>query len=82
MRDEADRTQIEDLKCYFDDPDSDDEPDIPEDDLEAPELLLYSRGAPRNKADLLAQLPERQVADRLITRYYSSMSPSQRKSPL
>lgn len=54
--------------------------DTPGDEMDAPELLLFSRAAPRDKADLLAQLPERQIADRLITRYFSSMSPSQRKS--
>lgn len=70
--------QIEDIKCYFEDSGSEDEADEPGEDLDAPELLLFSRGAPRNKADLLAQLPDRQIADRLITRYYSSMSPSQR----
>ena len=71
-----DRTQIEDLKCYFDDPDSDEE-DVVNDEMDGPGLLLFSRGAPLNRADLLAQLPERAIADRLITRYFSSMSPSQ-----
>lgn len=71
-----DRIQIEDLKCYFDDPDSDEEDEV-NDVMDGPGLLLFSRGAPRNRADLLAQLPERAIADRLITRYFSSMSPSQ-----
>lgn len=42
-------------------------------------MLLFARAGPRNREDLLSYLPERKVADRLITRYFSSMSPSQRK---
>ncbi|EHK27285.1 uncharacterized protein TRIVIDRAFT_188169 [Trichoderma virens Gv29-8] len=68
---------IEDIKAYFDDPGDSDDDLLPGDELEGPEMLLYSRGAPTNREELLAQLPERHVADRLVTRYFSSKSPSQ-----
>lgn len=71
--------KIEDIKAYFDDPGDSDDDVLPGDELEGPEMLLYSRGAPSNREDLLAQLPERHVADRLVTRYFSSKSPSQRQ---
>lgn len=32
-----------------------------------------------NREDLLAQLPEKHVADRLITRYFGAKSPAQRE---
>ena len=70
--------QIEDLKAYFDDGDSEEEMDAQSDEVEAAELVLLSPGAPRNREDLIAELPEKRIADRLITRYYASMSPSQR----
>ncbi|OTA06305.1 Zn2Cys6 transcriptional regulator [Trichoderma parareesei] len=68
---------IEDIKAYFDDPGDSDDDAVPGDELDGPEMLLYSRGAPRDREELLAQLPERKVADRLVTRYFSSKSPSQ-----
>ncbi|KAH6611153.1 hypothetical protein Trco_001173 [Trichoderma cornu-damae] len=68
---------IEDIKAYFDDPGDSDDDAVPGDDLGGPELLLFSRGAPSNRQDVLAQLPERHVADRLVTRYFSSKTPSQ-----
>ncbi|KAM0457935.1 hypothetical protein ACHAPV_006480 [Trichoderma viride] len=68
---------IEDIKAYFDDPGSSEEEFGPGDELEGPEMLLHSRGAPSNRQELLAQLPERHVVDRLVTRYFSSKSPSQ-----
>lgn len=71
--------QIEDIKAYFDDPGSSEEEFGPGDELEGPEMLLHSRGAPSNRQELLAQLPERHVVDRLVTRYFSSKSPSQRQ---
>lgn len=70
--------QIEDIKAYFDDPGDSEDEFGPGDELEGPEMLLYSRGAPSNRQELLAQLPERHVVDRLVTRYFSSKSPSQR----
>ncbi|KKP01326.1 hypothetical protein THAR02_06568 [Trichoderma harzianum] len=69
--------QIEDIKAYFDDPGDSDDDLLPGEELEGPEMLLYSRGAPTSREELLAQLPERHVADRLVTRYFSSKSPSQ-----
>lgn len=71
--------QIEDLKSYFDEPEEEEDMS-PEADMDGPELLLFARGAPRNREELVAQLPERSVVDRLVTRYFASMSPSQRKS--
>lgn len=68
---------IEDIKAYFDDPGDSDDDAVPGDELDGPEMLLYSRGVPRDREELLAQLPERKVADRLVTRYFSSKSPSQ-----
>ncbi|OPB40120.1 Zn2Cys6 transcriptional regulator [Trichoderma guizhouense] len=68
---------IEDIKAYFDDPGDSDDDLLPGEELEGPEMLLYSRGAPTSREELLAQLPERHVADRLVTRYFSSKSPSQ-----
>ncbi|KAI1131923.1 hypothetical protein F5Y10DRAFT_261633 [Nemania abortiva] len=69
---------LEDLKTYFEDP------EVPELDMDDPyeslgpsELLILSRGAPRNKADLLAMLPDKSVMDRLMNRYFNSNSPSQ-----
>lgn len=64
---------------YFDESEEQEEGRSPPDELEGPELLLYSRGAPSNREELISQLPERRVADRLIMRYFSCMSPSQRK---
>ena len=72
--------QIEDLKTYFDDGDEDqDDGDGMDDDMDTGEFLLFSRGGPRNREDLIAQLPDRKIADRLIMRYYSTNSPSLRK---
>lgn len=63
---------------YFDESEEQDEGNSPTDELDAPEMLLSPRAQPGNKDELIAQLPERHVADRLITRYFASMSPSQR----
>ncbi|KAI0875005.1 fungal-specific transcription factor domain-containing protein [Hypoxylon argillaceum] len=69
---------LEDLKTYFEDP------EVPELDMEDPyeslgpsEMLILSRGAPRNKEELLAMLPDKSVMDRLMNRYFNSNSPSQ-----
>ncbi|KAI0198988.1 hypothetical protein F4808DRAFT_451625 [Astrocystis sublimbata] len=69
---------LEDLKTYFEDP------DVPELDMDDPyeslgpsELLMLTRGAPRNKAELLDMLPEKSIMDRLMNRYFNSNSPSQ-----
>ncbi|KAI8950807.1 hypothetical protein F4801DRAFT_547676 [Xylaria longipes] len=69
---------LEDLKTYFEDP------EVPELDMDDPyeslgptELLILSRGAPRNKEELLAMLPDKSVMDRLMNRYFNSNSPSQ-----
>lgn len=70
--------QIEDLKCYFDVPEEEENEGSPE-DIEAPEMLILQRGSPLNKDDLLCQIPDRNIADRLMSRYFASMSPSQRK---
>ncbi|KAF7555963.1 hypothetical protein G7046_g6435 [Stylonectria norvegica] len=68
---------IEDLKSYFDQPDDPEDDDIAADDFEMSDLILFPKRNPRNRQDLLAHLPEQNVADRLITRYFAASSPSQ-----
>ncbi|KAF6806560.1 C6 transcription factor [Colletotrichum musicola] len=70
---------IEDMKSYFEEPEvlGDESPEQQADDLEAPELLLFSRNQPRNREELLRLMPERKIVDRLVMRYFSSQSPSQ-----
>lgn len=66
---------------YFDDTGAHEEGILSTDDLDAPEMLLCPTIPPTNKDELIAQLPDRHVADRLIKRYFASMSPSQREPP-
>lgn len=54
--------------------------DDPYESLGPSELLILSRGAPRNKEELLAMLPDTSIMDRLMNRYFNSNSPSQRMS--
>ncbi|OBR11853.1 C6 transcription factor [Colletotrichum higginsianum IMI 349063] len=69
---------IEDMKSYFEEPEFvEDESSEPSDELESPDLLLFSTNAPRNREDMLRLIPERRIADRLVMRYFSSQSPSQ-----
>ncbi|RGP78171.1 rrna-processing fcf1 [Fusarium longipes] len=68
---------IEDLKSYFDQPDDVEEDQTLADDIDPTELMLNTRAGPRNREELLSRLPDRKVADRLISRYFASMSPSQ-----
>ncbi|KAI1648130.1 fungal-specific transcription factor domain-containing protein [Daldinia loculata] len=69
---------IEDLKSYFEDPlDDGDEIYDPYENTGPNELLMFSRGIPRDKSELLALLPEKAVIDRLMNRYFTSNSPSQ-----
>jgi hypothetical protein len=70
--------QIEDMKSYFEDDDELVEGNSPQDETAATDLLIQS-GGPSNRKELLAQLPEKHVADRLIMRYFSSASPAQRE---
>lgn len=75
--------QIEDLKSYFDDPEEPEEqspPSVDATDL-SPELLLFSAGEFRSKEDLLKILPGKPDMDRLIMRYFSGLTTSQRMSP-
>ncbi|KAH6892200.1 hypothetical protein B0T10DRAFT_457916 [Thelonectria olida] len=67
--------KIEDLKSYFDQPDELNDGEMGESD--SADLLLFSRTGPRNRQDLMNYLPDRQVADRILMRYFASMSPSQ-----
>jgi hypothetical protein len=75
--------QIEDLKSYF----NEEARDIGIAEEEAngeaysPGMFMLSGEKPRRKEDLLNVLPERHVVDRLIMRYFSAGSPSQRKKP-
>ncbi|OHE92648.1 fungal specific transcription factor domain-containing protein [Colletotrichum orchidophilum] len=69
---------IEDMKSFFEEPEADyDESPEASDELEAPDLMLFSRNMPRSREDLLKLLPERKIVDRLIMRYFASSSPSQ-----
>ncbi|KAI0166843.1 fungal-specific transcription factor domain-containing protein [Hypoxylon sp. FL1284] len=68
---------IEDLKSYFDDSAEDcDETYDPYENTGSAELLMFSRGVPKDRTELLAMLPEKNVADRLMNRYFNSNSPS------
>lgn len=78
------REQIEDLKSYFDDDAADDPVSEPSPDsfttgVDSPEMLMMNTSPPRSTQDLLALLPPRPIADRLVMRYFSSNSASQRK---
>ncbi|KAI0537797.1 hypothetical protein GGR58DRAFT_470290 [Xylaria digitata] len=69
---------LEDLKTYFEEPEVDEvDVDDPYESMGPSELLILSRGAPRNKEELLALLPEKSIMDRLMNRYFNSNSPSQ-----
>ncbi|KAI1765965.1 fungal-specific transcription factor domain-containing protein [Hypoxylon sp. FL1150] len=69
---------IEDLKSYFEDSTEDgDETHDPYENTGPAELLMFSRGVPRDKRELLAVLPEKVICDRLMNRYFNSNSPSQ-----
>ncbi|GKT58597.1 C6 transcription factor [Colletotrichum tofieldiae] len=73
---------IEDMKSYFEEPECvEDASPEPSDELEAPDVLLSSKNAPRNREDLMRLIPERKIADRLVMRYFSSQSPSQPHIP-
>ncbi|KAI5924362.1 hypothetical protein F4810DRAFT_665115, partial [Camillea tinctor] len=69
---------LEDLKNYFDEPeeDGDDLPDTLYDHTGPTELMMFPVGAPSNKKEMVALLPEKTVMDRLINRYFTSHSPS------
>ncbi|ORY71200.1 fungal-specific transcription factor domain-containing protein [Pseudomassariella vexata] len=70
---------IDELKSYFEVPEDEETEDLDayEEAAGSPELLLFSRSAPRNRDELLALLPEKSVIDRLMMRYFNSNSPSQ-----
>ncbi|KAF5659180.1 hypothetical protein FHETE_9529 [Fusarium heterosporum] len=68
---------IEDLKSYFEHPEDAEDDQSPADEIDPTELLLNTRAGPKNREELLSRLPDRNVADRLISRYFASMSPSQ-----
>ncbi|KAM0279966.1 hypothetical protein ACHAQH_004295 [Verticillium albo-atrum] len=76
---------IEDLKSYFDeetdvlDGQSPEEKSQIWDEYEVPGVLLFSHngpGSPRNRNEVLSILPDRQIVDRLVMRYFASKSPS------
>lgn len=67
------------MKAYFDEQVDEDEGALPSDELDGAEMLLHTSSAPGDRNELLAQLPEKHVIDRLIMRYFASSSPSQRK---
>lgn len=65
------------MKAYFDEGDDAEDESSPPDQLDGAEMLLYSRNGPGDRNELLSQLPEKHVADRLVMRYFASVSPSQ-----
>ncbi|KAI1074143.1 fungal-specific transcription factor domain-containing protein [Whalleya microplaca] len=68
---------IEDLKNYFDDSDEGvDENHDTWENMSPQDLIMLSRGVPRDKDELLALLPERSICDRIMNRYLNSNSPS------
>lgn len=69
------------MKTYFDDEEDEVEGNSPETDFEAAEMLLSPRGGPSSREELITYIPEKHISDRLIMRYFSSSSPSQRKFP-
>ncbi|RBR12286.1 hypothetical protein FVER53590_07955 [Fusarium verticillioides] len=68
---------IEDLKDYFEQPEEAGEDQFLDNEIDPTEVMLNTRAGPRNREELLNRLPERKVADRLLSRYFASMSPSQ-----
>lgn len=75
-------SQIEDLKSYFDheEVNQDMDGDSPKQftDGHSPPMLTSDRTAPRSRQDLLDLLPPKHIADRLVMRYFSAYSASQR----
>lgn len=78
MTSPADDPQIEELKDYFNEPmtEADHFPDSNR--FTEQELLFRPFTTPLDRQQLLSQLPPRQVADRIVTRYFASVSPSRR----
>lgn len=70
------------MKSYFDDDDAIADEDSPPNDLDGPDFLMYSRSGPVDKNELWASIPEKTICDRLVMRYFTSSSPSQRKCSL
>ncbi|KAI1501100.1 hypothetical protein F5X99DRAFT_212986 [Biscogniauxia marginata] len=70
---------LEDLKNYFEDPREEEEKpsDSLYDNTGPSELMMFPKGAPRSKEEMLALLPEKNVIDRLMNRYFNSNSPAQ-----
>lgn len=75
----ANIVQIEDMKSYFEDDDVVDDDASPAENLDGLDMLLLSRNGPTDRNELLAHIPDKSIADRLIMRYFTSSSPSQRK---
>ncbi|KAF5021656.1 hypothetical protein F66182_6314 [Fusarium sp. NRRL 66182] len=62
---------IQDMKCYFEQSDELEDDGIMTDDIDSAELMLNTRAGPKNREELLSYLPDRQVADRLLARYFA-----------
>ncbi|KAI2633824.1 hypothetical protein GGS21DRAFT_114264 [Xylaria nigripes] len=67
---------LEDLKAYFEDVEGP-ELNVEEENMGPDEVLIFPRGAPGSREELLALLPDKGVMDRLMSRYFNSNSPSQ-----
>ncbi|KAK5656323.1 hypothetical protein OQA88_4703 [Cercophora sp. LCS_1] len=75
-----DDVSIEDLKSYFDDDENDSVDGLSPDQVQEPsdtDLLLMSASGPMSKRDIINILPNRQVVDRLVQRYFGAGSPTQ-----
>lgn len=70
------------MKDYFDDTDEEEggSPESVDKTSFNADHIMLGLPAPKTKDDLLNMLPDKAVMDRLIVRYFSSYSPSQRMS--
>ncbi|KAK2024470.1 hypothetical protein LX32DRAFT_643613 [Colletotrichum zoysiae] len=66
------------MKSYLEEAElADDESPGPPGELEAPDLVFSSGNTPQSREDLMRLIPDREIVDRLVMRYFSSQSPSQ-----
>lgn len=73
----ADTSQIEEVKSYFNENEVEDMP--PDESVRPDTSLLFNSQSAATKEDLLAALPERNIVDRLVYRYFNSSSPALRE---
>ncbi|KAH7318576.1 hypothetical protein B0I35DRAFT_479067 [Stachybotrys elegans] len=69
---------IQDIKTYFEEVNEDeDNPPAVDDEVDTPDVVLLPRAGPKSQEELFDHLPDKEVVDRIIMRYFESMSPSQ-----